>query len=504
MTNALDLTPFRLFIQQRCGLVFDAHSGPKLAQALAQRAQACGLAFDSAFIHLLENSASEFQQLVNLLTNNETYFFREPEQLQLLVHRLVPRLLAQQKDRTQPLRILSAGCATGEEPYSLVMALTEAFGNQAAHLFRVSAWDIDSHVLAKARRGHFCEFSFRGVSQALRDRYFVPVGDQYHLRDDIRSQVTFHAVNLLSDAPPWGTPPWDIIFFRNVSIYFNANTRNTVQSRLSEWLQPAGCLVVGSSETLSNNFGNMSLVEEEGLFYFSKHPLPINSPVAPPPFRTPAALPICAAGTATLPFAMPVATVAAASGSATGVPGHTFNMDQIRLWVQDKRFKESAQALAMHLVHQPDDARAMLLQAYILLHHKDFVAAHLAARQALQLLPWSADALLLLGVIAKWQNVPTEAVRWLKQAVYAHHECWPAHYYLAELYSKQGSSMQAARAYRVVLQLLAPSQVPNTGILTVPLDLPAGQIAFLCHHALQQMDAAPLVALRKSQTAHGN
>ena len=137
-----------------------------------------------------------------------------------------------------------------------------------------------------------------------------------------------------------------------------------------------------------------------------------------------------------------------------------------------------------------------MLKAYVLINRKDFAAAEVLAQQVLAHDAWSVDALLLLGLAAKWQQQNKQAIGWFKQAVYTRHECWPAHYYLADLYRHSGNSEDvelARRAYRIVIQLLAgagSAKEAEAGILHVPLDLPFGEIRFLCEHHLARLPAA--------------
>ena len=133
--NALDLAPFQALVKERCGLQCEGDGQAKLAQALQERCTHLRMA-PMAYYQQLVRSGAEFQALVNLLTINETYFFREPEQIELLVQRLAPRALARHAGRA-PVRILSAGCSSGEEPYSLAMALLEKYGDSAAQLFEL-------------------------------------------------------------------------------------------------------------------------------------------------------------------------------------------------------------------------------------------------------------------------------------------------------------------------------------------------------------------------------
>ncbi len=137
---------------------------------------------------------------------------------------------------------------------------------------------------------------------------------------------------------------------------------------------------------------------------------------------------------------------------------------------------------------EPGNAEALSLKAHVLINRKDFAAAEVLARGVLAVDAWSVDALLLLGLAAKWRLQPEAAIRWFKQAVYARHECWPAHYYLGDLYRSLGDNELARRAYRVVIKLLCANE-PDTGIKYVPFGLPTGEIRFLCEHQLAKLPA---------------
>lgn len=453
MVMKLDPVPFQALVKARCGLPFEGNDEQKLLQALTERIGVLGIHPDE-YYPCLCSDAAEFQTLVNLLTINETYFFREPEQIHLLVDRIVPRLLAL-RPASAPIRILSAGCSSGEEPYSLVMALTEKYGASTPRLFRFFGCDIDSTVLAKARKGHYTDFSFRGVSAEIRQRHFSDEQREHVLHDDIRSQVSFHELNLLADPPPATPEDFDIVFFRNVSIYFDTATRKRIQQNLARLMRPDGILVIGTAETLANNFGILPLVEESGLFYFAKgHP--------------------------PLPSAAPVVSVAPVAPAAAPPP-------ILRLSTPDdwKPTPTPPTPPAPPADAVPAEDRR-LLRAHDLLNRRDFSACAALAQAVLAEDEWSVDALLLLGLADKWRGNAGQAIRWFRQAVYARHECWPAHYYLAGLYRDEGENELARRAYRVVLQLLANTTV-DTGIRHIPLDLPVGEIRFLCSHRLENM-----------------
>lgn len=504
----IDLQPFKKLIKQRCGLILEGLGEEKLATVLAQRITVTKFASSAEYYLHLQGSRDEFQELVNLLTINETYFFREEEQLRLLTERLVPRLLMQ-RDDNRPLRILSAGCSSGEEPFSLVMALRDKYGDGVSSLFSFSGGDIDTQALAKARSGHYNEFSFRGVAADIKSRYFDHDGWVYRLKDEIRNQVEFHEMNLLAGEFPGVLHGCDIIFFRNVSIYFDTPTRRVIQQNLASLLKESGYLVIGTAETIANDLGVLSLVEEDGLFYFCKgrqadSELPA-APVfefsrhvasratAPRQHRKPPEIPPlqpCPPVAPSLPISEVVAPAVAPSDPCCSI-------EEVRQLCCDKRYDEAMAKIAILLDRNPDDAFSLLLKAHIQLNRKEFEQAEISARHVLQTDPWSIDALILLGLSAKWRELIDEAVRWFKQAVYARHECWLARYYLADLYRVGGELDKARREYRGVLQLLSQSTVPDNGIKVLPLGVGHSELRFLCAHQLGKAGDQQRMAGRK-------
>lgn len=489
-----DLAAYKSLIKARCGLSFEGSDESKLTAALAARVGALAIAPEEYYPRL-HAGEGEFQQLVNLLTINETYFFREPAQIQCLVARLAPRFLA---EGSVPIRILCAGCSSGEEPYSLVMALMEKYGESVERLFTVVGGDIDSSVLDKARQGQYGEFSFRGMSAEVRQRYFKTDRQGSALKEEVRRQVSFHELNVLTGEGFAALGEFDIIFFRNVSIYFDAPTRRIIQQNLHARMKPNAVLVVGTTETLANDLGVLTLVEEEGLFYFTKgrSPMPALScsfvPVSPEPAWPPSVNlppPLVPPGDWFLPSTEVSSTVVCRSESvpaaAAGVRALARGRQATWEGALDQALPELDAVLA--LGEGPGQTEARLLKAYVLINRKDFAAAEPLLQAVLAVDEWSVDAMLLAGLAAKWQGRQEEALRWFKQAVYNHRDCWPAHYGLAELY-RQGTDWEAARrAYRKVMQLL--TEAADSGLRYVPPGLPVGEVRFLCEHQLARLEA---------------
>lgn len=487
----MNLAAFKALIKQRCGLTFEGIGEAPLVSSLQKRITETGAKNAAAYYALLLADEHEFHELVALLTINETYFYREPEQLQLLVDCLIPRILSRKQD-SAPVRILCAGCSSGEEPYSIAIALREKYGESATRLFMLVGGDIDKGALEKARIGRYAEFSFRGLTPALRERYFNRHDKGiWSVNSEVRHQVHFHHLNLLAAHYPHEVRSFDIIFFRNVSIYFDTPTRRIIQQHLAKLLNSDGYLIIGTAETLANDLGVFSLVEEGGLFYFAKQPetakLPPKMPkspvrrvgiAAPPAFSAADRL---RAVQAAPPLEREKPTQQPLQAAVTA------SADEALRLTREKRYDEAMAVLSILLEQQPGVGAALLLKAYILLQRKDYAAAENNAQQVLNTEPWSTDAFVLLGLAAKWRNQADDAVKWFKQAVYARNECWPAHYYLGELYRADNKRENARRAYRVVLQLLSTRQAPNDGLAVIPLGLPASEVRFLCEHQLGKL-----------------
>ena len=245
---------FRLLREQiykRTGMWFNDSSKYLLQKRLSPRARE--LNFDSFqkyfyFLQYDPRAEAEFDQIYDLVTTNETYFFREPAQLAAFIEEIVPEILS--KKPVKKIRIWSAGCSSGEEPYSIAMLLSEArFYQHAA--FEIFASDINQQVLAKARKGHYRESAFRATSPELRERYFSREADgSYKISDEVRNRISFGRLNLYDEARVSLLGHLDVIFCRNVIIYFDDLSKKVVVSNFYNRLSDGGYLLLGHSESL--------------------------------------------------------------------------------------------------------------------------------------------------------------------------------------------------------------------------------------------------------------
>ena len=266
----LHLTSFKNLIKGRTGLTFEGNRTATLVSGINKMMSARGLSSYLIYFNLLLREPQEFSALVNLLTINETYFFREPAHFKILSEKLLPALLNQKRPETK-LKILSAGCSTGEEPYSLIMVLIDKYGAGLKNLFSILAVDIDSEAIDRARAGIYGKQSFRTHDLRFRDKYFSQIDDySYRLKDFVKDLVDFRYFNLLSETFPEFLRGMDVIFYRNVSIYFEAEVRKKILMTLANLLNDQGYLILSSTETFGHDFKLLTLREFERTFLYQK------------------------------------------------------------------------------------------------------------------------------------------------------------------------------------------------------------------------------------------
>jgi chemotaxis protein methyltransferase CheR len=240
---------FRDFFKATCGLWFGEDSRFLLENRLARRIRQLELESFSAYHYLLRREAAgedELATIIDELTTNETYFFRERSQLRALIDEIVPARLAQ---RPGPVNIWSAGCSSGEEPYTIAIMALEA-GLRPGVDLRIHASDISRRCLAKARAAEYRETSFRETPPELRARHFKEREGRWLLSEDVRRHVLFTRVNLLEPARFGLLGALDVVLCRNVIIYFDRETKRRVVESFAERLVPGGHLLLGHSESL--------------------------------------------------------------------------------------------------------------------------------------------------------------------------------------------------------------------------------------------------------------
>jgi chemotaxis protein methyltransferase CheR len=261
---ALNLEEFRLLrdlVYEHCGIFFHDDVRYMLERRLNSRLQELKISNFLEYYHLLrysQNRRQELEDIIELLTTNETYFFREDYQLKAFADELLPALV---KDlgKHRRMRIWSAGCSTGEEAYTIAMLIKEtpALADWNVEIF---ANDISRRVLSVARKGVYGRASFRTTDQYYAKKYFHAIGERFQIDEKIRSMVSFGHLNLLDKEMLQLISSMDVIFCRNVLIYFDKPARIKVLGTFYEKLQPGGYLLLGHSESLVNLSSDFELM----------------------------------------------------------------------------------------------------------------------------------------------------------------------------------------------------------------------------------------------------
>jgi chemotaxis protein methyltransferase CheR len=242
----------RHVIGENAGIVLGPHKRQLVQGRLARRLRELGLPSYQAYCeHVRESGPEELVGLINALTTNVTAFFREKHHFEAFASYMLPEAL-ERNAATRRLRIWSAGCSTGEEPYCLAMVASESMPRATRWDLKILATDIDSNVIATAQQGVYSTERLAGVPPERLSRWFQK-GVGAHtgnalVKSHLRERVTFRTLNLLHDWPMHG--PFDVIFCRNVMIYFDQPTRERLVRRFGAILAPGGYLCIGHSESI--------------------------------------------------------------------------------------------------------------------------------------------------------------------------------------------------------------------------------------------------------------
>ena len=243
---------FREFFYRKTGNHFEESKRYFVDKRLIERIEATDSGtFRNYFITLrFETTGEELQTLTNLMTVNETYFFREEYQFKCMVESMLPELTAQKKD-DRPIRIWAMPSSSGEEAYSIAMYLLEYWPGINQWDVEIISSDIDTNILAKARLGNYSARSIQGLPKNLLKKYFRHNGENYQICDELREAVDFTRVNLMKPSDVRGYREFDVIFCRNLLIYFDDLSRRQAADTFFDALNPGGFLCLGHSESMS-------------------------------------------------------------------------------------------------------------------------------------------------------------------------------------------------------------------------------------------------------------
>lgn len=249
-------------LEQRIGLAPDSLGGETVLKAVARRIKSCGVSDPEAYLRRLRTSPAEWEALLELVVVPETWFFRNKESFAFLTRQVRSEWL--QGTAGSELRVLSVPCASGEEPYSVAMALADT-GLEKGRL-AIEAMDISPAALDKARQGIYGPESFRGKNLSFRDRYFDPVPGGHRLDPGVKGLVRFQRANLMDQEPFADMKPFDVIFCRNLLIYLSERGKERALAVFDRLLKPDGLLFVGHVERSLVRHPDFEWIKQPGVF----------------------------------------------------------------------------------------------------------------------------------------------------------------------------------------------------------------------------------------------
>ncbi len=408
MTSAAtsdEMERFRSALSQRIGLQFDDGKLNYLGEVLQRRLEKCGHG-SAAYLWELEYEPcdGEISALARELTVGETYFFRNHEQFEALAEVALPERAGVQAPR-KTLRLLSAGCSTGEEAYSMAIVARETILDPSWKV-AIRAVDINPSVLEKARRARYSPWALRETPQHIRDKWFRADGRELVLDDTLRATVAFEQANLASEhAGLWQPASYDVVYCRNVLMYFEPQQMRGVIARIARSLVPGGFLFLGHAETLRGIADEFLLCHSHGTFYYRRND-GTGAPAgkAPPTERKKsAAKPLAVQDTAWFEAIRLASERVAALLPDTGIAEQPhqarqliFDREPILELLRKERFAEALERLRFGAeAEQPD---ILLLEAALLVQCGELRAAELAASRLLMIDAGSASALYLLAL----------------------------------------------------------------------------------------------------------
>jgi chemotaxis protein methyltransferase CheR len=440
---ACEVELFERLVHERTGIVTNNRRGD-LANMLAELAKLhrCEL---RALYDAMASSADGgelFQELIDKVTVNETHFFRNTPQFEALEKRILPDLI-QKRRSVRTLRIWSAGCSTGEEPYSIAALLHRILPDLASWRILILATDISHHALNVARAGLYGNWSFRQTPPSFRSTWFQPKGKKSQISSTLMKMVTFNRLNLAENSYPSissQTCNMDIILCRNVFIYFDADTTAAIINRLYHAAVDGGWLLVGHSEP-SALFSQFGCHELPGTTVYQKKQVAsviADLTLAPVP---PAAETQAPSEAAPMP-------VIKEEIRAADVRPPRHSIDEVEQWISAGRLDDALRELNDHIRFQPDVARTRCLAAKVYSSQMKLPNASEQIQKALEIEPLNVICHFVQGLIHQETGNTEGAIASYRRCTFLQPDFLLAQYMTALALRRRGEFSHAARLAR--------------------------------------------------------
>jgi chemotaxis protein methyltransferase CheR len=471
------LQRFIQLIAAHTGLQVRAEETDKLRQTILSRLADQQLIDPQAYYQLLASETTagrcEWEELVLPLTIGESYFFRDSGQFSLLRQRVIPELI-ERNSAARSLRIWSAGCSTGEEPYSLAILVHELLPTRSHWNVVIVGTDVNKRALAAAQRGIYRQHSLRTLDPGLRNRYFHQHRGDWELAECFRSMVTFHRVNLLKDPfpdPGMDLSDIDLILCRNVFIYFDRTAVARVITKFTDTLRVGGYLVTGHAELHDQKVSGLSVKAfPESIVYRRDHTYGKASQTKASGNQVGGELPttprLGVQGILNKPISIPQSRASAPSSVRVSRP------------VTPRTVHESSQA-------QSISAEGLCTQAREDADAGRYDAAIRSCQLALTTNALVEKPYYLLAQIAEVQGNIVDAKNFLKKILYVAPASVAAHLELGALYAKEQDLPRARKMLNRALELL--QALPPDTVIEPFADLTAGQLVSEVQRRIAQL-----------------
>lgn len=445
---------FRDLVAERAGIYFEPGKQDLLRINLLQRMEDCGLSTFADYFQLLSSPAGtkEFDHLLNLIIIPETYFFRDQAQFRALEHFVIPEILKNASEPGTSLRIWSAGCSTGEEPYTIALIVAAGMMGVEYPPVRILATDVSNAALEAARRGVYGARSVRDVPKEYLSRFFSRQRGKYFLDESIKQMVEFSYFNLVTEPYPLlEMSGWDIIFCRNVTIYFQHESTRKVIHNFYQSLRQGGYLFSGYSESLRYLSDEFTTVQVGGTFVYKREPREKR------------------------PKRKTRRTRRNRSRQRTPASGRSRRLEALpdrkadeiqQICTRAKKLLEmgkpeqAGDLLAPYLKKSTASESVLLLQAEIVLNQGDLAKAVQLCQRIVRRKPLSVAGYYLLGVAYRTWEKERKAIEEFKRVLYLKPEHALARFNLGDLYSQVGQLDEAKLEYANVVRLLR--EVPDS------------------------------------------
>lgn len=494
------LAQLSAFVADQLGLNFPERRWHDLERAIQGAAPELGFANSATCIEYFSvnrPSKNQIEILASHLTVGETYFFREKKSFEALEGQILPELFNARRKSDRRLRFWSAGCCTGEEAYSFAILLHKLLPDLQAWHTTILATDINPHFLHKAAQGLYSDWSFREKGLTAKDRFFTKVpGGRYEILPEIKKMVSFSYLNLAEDAYPSllnNTNAMDIIFCRNVLMYFTPERARQVVGNFYRSLTEGGWLVVSPTETSPALFAQFETVNFPGLILYRRgtQKPAIAREMTPTLIEVPQPLswPAEFASTPTeitRPTTWPEEPTPALEAPPLPPNPRQPYLDALVFYNQGQQ-AEAARLLHDFLDEQPADVKALTLLARVYANEGNLAEARTWCEQALKLDKLDPASHYLYATIQAEQEQPDAATASLKRALYLDRNFAVAHFALGNLVQRQGKAAEARKHFENTLAVLAAYR--NDELLPEADGMTAGRLTEIVKLLVNQENA---------------